>query len=87
MHLIPSRPIPSHPISSHAVPAPLAQTFAGSFMPIMGKAEPVNSADEYDSDDDDIRRVRSKKKGGTWARSRAGARGRARADGRTPARM
>mmetsp|Transcript_13430 Transcript_13430/g.39614 ORF Transcript_13430/g.39614 Transcript_13430/m.39614 type:complete len:353 (-) Transcript_13430:226-1284(-) len=38
------------------------QTFAGSFMPIMGRAEPVVVADEYDSDDDDLRRVRTKKK-------------------------
>jgi len=38
------------------------QTFAGSFMPIMGKAEPVVVADEYDSDDDELRRIRKKKK-------------------------
>jgi len=37
------------------------QTFAGSFMPIMGRAEPVVVADEYDSDDDELRRIRKKK--------------------------
>mmetsp|Transcript_20118 Transcript_20118/g.50391 ORF Transcript_20118/g.50391 Transcript_20118/m.50391 type:complete len:302 (-) Transcript_20118:307-1212(-) len=40
------------------------QTFAGSFMPIMGKAEPIVVADDYDSDDDDLRRIRPKKKDG-----------------------
>lgn len=39
------------------------QTFAGSFLPIMGRAEPVSTADEYESDDDELRRIRTKKKG------------------------